>query len=87
MKTFFLTFGQEHRHVLKSMYFDKDCIVQIEAKDYDEARKVAFMVFGKGWAWLYESFPGLGFFPRGILKPVFKSGIPYNVHHLVEVDE
>lgn len=87
MKTFFLTFGQAHRHVLKGVYFDKDCVVRIEARNADDAQEIAFMVFGMRWANIYDRIPGMAYFPRGVIEPVFKRGIPYNVRHLVEAND
>ena len=68
MKKYYGTFGQIHTHSVDGITFDKDCVVEIEAENYEEARKYMFAVFGQTWCFLYKEKPDMGFFPRGIFK-------------------
>lgn len=64
----YFTFGQNHTHAFNGRTFDKDCIVEIEAEDYDKARKKMFSAFGDKWAQQYRDVPDISFYPRGIFK-------------------
>ena len=68
MNKYYGTFGQIHLHEIKKVVFDKDCVVEIEAKDMEEARQYMFAVFGQVWAFLYKEKPDMEYYPRGIFK-------------------
>lgn len=70
MARFIITFGQVHSHRVNNRTFDRDCVAVINSDSEEEARKIAFSLFGDKW---HESIPeaqydeeGLGvYFPRG----------------------
>jgi hypothetical protein len=69
-KTHYFTFGQAHRHELRSgIVLDKDCVVSITAPD---PKEVMFDTFGDHWSLEYPTLPDMSFYPRGIY--VFKHG-------------
>ena len=68
MNKYYFTFGQVHSHVLNGKTFDKDCVVEIEAKDNGKARKKMFDYFGSEWSMNYQKKPDMSFFSRGIIK-------------------
>lgn len=71
MKTFYLTFGQVHSHILPGLgIFDKDCVAIIRANDYAEAREKAFKTFSDKWSSIYstENPPTMSFYPRGLME-------------------
>lgn len=65
METCWFTFGQTHVHSVNGITFDKDCVVEITAKD---ARKKMFETFGDKWGMEYATHPDMRHFPRGIIK-------------------
>ena len=65
---FYISFGQAHVHRINGETLDYDCLAEIEAKDYQAARKQANELFDDKWSALYEeSAFNLSFFPRGII--------------------
>lgn len=64
MKAYF-TFGQGHAHSVNGFTYDKDVVVEIEAKD---PRRVMFETFGSKWSTEYDELPDMSFFPRGVKK-------------------
>lgn len=68
MKNHYFTFGQAHRHVIKSVVYDKDCVVAIKAKDAGLAREKMFKLFGAKWSMQYDELPEMIYFPRGVFK-------------------
>jgi len=68
MKTIYFTFGQVHRHEHKGIIFDKDCVLEMKAKNSIEARKRMFKIFGDKWSFQYNKLPDMMYFPRGIIK-------------------
>jgi len=68
MSKFYFTFGQAHEHSYGGRIFDKDCVVEIEAKESSEAREKMFEIFKDKWSLEYEKLPDMSFFPRGIIK-------------------
>tara|TARA_R110000787_G_scaffold126553_1_gene237870 strand:- start:3305 stop:3526 length:222 start_codon:yes stop_codon:yes gene_type:complete len=71
MKTY-ITFGQIHTHSHNGITLDKDCVGEIEAKSYSEARELAFKWFGGKFGATYPqrmiTNKFLIHFPRGIIK-------------------
>lgn len=68
MSKFYFTFGQAHVHSVGGRTYDKDCVVEIEAEDSDEARTRMVEVFGQKWAFQYDNLPDMSYFPRGIMQ-------------------
>ena len=67
-KKFYFTFGQAHAHSVNGRTFDKDCVVEIEAKNSSEARAKMFDTFGAKWSMQYNDLPNMDFYPRGVFK-------------------
>ncbi len=68
MKKYYFTFGQSHAYAYGGRTFDKDCVVEIEAENKDDAREKMFEIFGAKWSFQYDKLPNMSFFPRGIMK-------------------
>ena len=71
MKKFYISFGQIHVHSLNGVTLDKDCLLEVKAKDLAEARQKVFDSIGNKWHTSYteaEAMKSLSFFPRGIIK-------------------
>jgi len=67
----YISFGQDHEHVIDDIVFDKDCLACIEATSHRAARDIAFSVFGPVFAtsYLEEDLPKIiKYFPRGIIE-------------------
>ena len=78
METTYVTFGQDHKHVIGDATFDKDCIATIECNNAREGRQLAVDNFGEKFCTTYHEneFPedSLKYFPRGFLEvPVVES--------------
>ena len=71
MKVYF-TFGQDHRHEISGMVFDKDCVVEIEKTTVQEAREKMFKLFGDKWSFMYMDLESvrMEYYIRGIIKLV-----------------
>lgn len=69
MTSYYVTFGQAHRHQVGGKIFDADCVCRIVADDYFKARQKAFEMFGKKWCWIYQDFLDVGIdrYPRGLI--------------------
>lgn len=50
---FYITFGYGHRHLIGNKIFDENCIGIVEAKNKNEAREIAFSIFGRKWCTCY----------------------------------
>lgn len=69
MKTY-VTFGQEHIHMIGGKIFDHDCVCEIECDTPEHGREIAFRLFGQKFCFEYPNkLPdgSLKFFPRGII--------------------
>lgn len=66
-KDFYITFGQIHTHSVEGKTFDKDCVAVIRAENYEDARKLAFEVFGKKWAFAHREKPEMKYCHRGLI--------------------
>ncbi len=65
----FVTFGQEHTHKVNGVIFDKDCICEIPANNYDSGIEKVKETFGDKYSFTYKNVDAiLKFFPRGIIK-------------------
>lgn len=71
MKTY-ITFGQDHRHVVNDVIYDKDCIAVLESENAATSRALAFEIFGDKFCFEYpEEFfdeRDLHHFPRGLIS-------------------
>jgi len=65
---FYFTFGQDHIHRLPNTLVDRDCVIEIHADSYKDARLKMFDTFGRRWAFQYENIPNMNYFPRGIFN-------------------
>lgn len=65
---FYISFGQVHTHSVNGITFDKDCLAEVEADTYAEAREIAFEVFKGVFHNVYTELPDMKFFPRGTIK-------------------
>jgi len=64
---YYFTFGWGHRHELNGEVFDKDCVVEIDAVDENEARAFMVYCFGDKWGHAYgTSPPDMKHFHRGV---------------------
>jgi alpha-L-fucosidase len=68
MRKFYITFGQIHQHYKNGIFLDKDCVVEIEAENEDEARNWARRAFGHTYSMIYKYKPEMHYFSRGIIK-------------------
>ena len=68
MKTYF-TFGSVHTHTIDGVVFDHQCVCEIEAESHQAARDKMFEVFGRKWAFQYDTLEhvGMHFYPRGVI--------------------
>ena len=66
MKTY-VTFGQDHRHEINGVVFDKDCVAVVNGD-----RSTVFEIFGRQWCFEYsDEFKHeikMRFFPRGCIE-------------------
>lgn len=70
MSKFYCSFGQDHRHVIDGIFYDKDVILEIEAENQEQAHVLMFQHFNSKWSMCYSLRPAdrqLAFFPRGII--------------------
>lgn len=67
MKSYYFTFGQSHQHERDGFIFDKDLLLEIKAKNWEEARRVMGVFFENKWSMQYKEKPDLQFFSRGCL--------------------
>ena len=68
MKKYYFTFGQAHTHLVNKVFYDKDCVIEIEAETSEEARARMIEVFGIKWAFQYHKLPEMQLFPKGTYK-------------------
>lgn len=74
METTYITFGQDHKHIIGDRTYDKDCIATISCANASEGRQLTVDVFGDKFCTTYheEDLPEgvLRHFPRGFLAVV-----------------
>lgn len=72
MKNYYISFGQEHKHVINGKVLDKDCLALIRANSNVEMRNKAFhLYFGEKFAFSYEEQSLneiIKHFPRGVIE-------------------
>jgi hypothetical protein len=60
--TVYVTFGQDHRHEIEGVVFDKDCVAAVSS------REQAFEFFGSRFCTTHEDINHIvDFFPRGVI--------------------
>ncbi len=71
MKTY-ITFGQDHRHVINGVIYDRDCVAVIESENEKTGREKAFELFGNKFCFEYPEryfkTDNMMHFPRGLIK-------------------
>lgn len=71
MGKFYITLGEEHRHMIDNRIWDKDAVLEIKAENSSVAENYAQRNLGKSWAMLTneeEHIPDL--YPKGTIKSV-----------------
>lgn len=70
--TTYVTFGQDHLHVIDGVTFDRDCVAVIISNNAQEGRAKAFKTFGAKFCMEYfddEFNPSMmTFYPRGLIN-------------------
>ena len=65
----YVTFGQEHKHILNGQIFDRNCVAVISCLSAQEGRAKAFKYFGPKFCFEYHESDWdekkLMYFPRG----------------------
>lgn len=70
MKTY-VTFGQDHKHIIEGVVYDKDCVAVIESDNLQQSRDMAYSFFGTKFCFAYQDRhpPGMyKFYPRGFIE-------------------
>lgn len=65
-----VTFGQNHVHRVNGRTFDCDCLARITARTYEEARDMAFEIFGPKFCFTHKEEDyqdSLHYYSRGII--------------------
>lgn len=73
MKSYYFTFGQDHKHVLAEsekgkIVLDRDIVAEVEAESYWEAREKLMTITGPKFAFQYEEKPNMEYYPRGVIE-------------------
>ena len=69
METYYFSFGQSHVHRIDGVTLDADCLLKVEAKNYDAARQQVFDAIGDKWAFQYDKDTiDFSYFPRGAVE-------------------
>ena len=83
MANFYITFGQDHRHEIGNIVFDKDCVAIIQAEDYNQARHKALVLFGPKFSFQYGEddwdHDNMKYYPRGYL---YTSSINFIIYQI-----
>lgn len=68
----YVTFGQDHSHVINGKKIDKDCVAIFNAPSAGEGRAMAFDWFGRKFSFEYheDEFDqsSMRYYPRGFVK-------------------
>jgi len=68
----YVSFGQDHVHIINGIIFDKDCVALLEDITVREGREIAFELFGKKFCFEYPEKhfkkETLKYYPRGLIK-------------------
>lgn len=71
MKTY-VTFGQNHKHNINGVIYDKDCVAVIECDSPAEGRQKAFDLFGDKFSFEHPEHhweaAKMTYFPRGYIN-------------------
>jgi len=67
MSTYFFTCGQSHQHRVNGKIWDKDSVLQVNAKTEGLARIKVFSIFGDKWSMVYG--------PDDISMEYYKNGV------------
>ena len=63
----YVTFGQDHRHVINGTVFDHDCVAVVNGD-----RSKVFKLFGAKWCFEYAEgnfdMREMHYFPRGLIE-------------------
>jgi len=71
MPKFYITLGQNHRHLIDHRIWDKDAVLELRAPDVSAAEKYAFDNLDKDWAMCTnEAEHDMSFYPKGIIKSI-----------------
>jgi hypothetical protein len=77
----YVTFGQDHRHVIAGEVFDKDCVaVLVHPDDVNgHGRDLAFDLFGPKFCFEYDEYEflhnvSMDYFPRGLINVQHSQG-------------
>ena len=72
MKKHYVTFGQDHRHIIDNVIFDKDCVAVFETETSTKGREEAFRLFGAKFCFEYHgdefNQESLRYFPLGFVE-------------------
>jgi hypothetical protein len=67
MGTYFFTCGQSHSHRVSGKIWNKDSVLQVNAKNQDLAREKVFSLFGAEWSMCYGYDDiSMEYYPNGI---------------------
>ncbi|KKK59801.1 hypothetical protein LCGC14_3030740 [marine sediment metagenome] len=81
MSTFYISFGQVHRHVVNDVVLDKDVLLRIEAPSEGEARQRVFDTIGNKWFTSYdEASVDFEYFPGGAVEVPGLTEVASNDH-------
>lgn len=65
----YVTFGQDHRHIINGQVFDKDCVAVFQANSWSDGRHQAFNTFGPKFCFeYYDKPPPMHYFWRGFVE-------------------
>ncbi len=68
----YITFMDENVHVINGVRYDKDCVAAIDAKSFDDGKRLAFAHFGRDFESIrkqksFEEYITEDEYPRGII--------------------
>ena len=62
----YITFMDENVHVINGVRYDKDCVAAIDAKSFDDGKRLAFAHFGREFESILKQ-TDITDYPRGII--------------------
>jgi hypothetical protein len=68
VRTFWITLGQIHTHIINGRTVDHNTVLEIEAEDKAEAMRRAYEYFGNRFSIVYTEKPRMEYYPGGIVK-------------------
>lgn len=67
MSTYFFTCGQSHSHNVNGKIWNKDSVLQVNAKNENAAREKVFSLFGAKWSMCYGYDDiSMEYYPNGV---------------------